>query len=114
MPRWPHGIFIDSERVEETDDALAEGIGQDPLASFRVKPVDLRRFDFLFPELQEDPDNLLPVSQDTVDNLVALGNSMAELRPPNIVGQPNDPDKDPSRDARFSAALTYFGHKRRD
>jgi hypothetical protein len=109
MPRWPHGIFIDSERVEEADDALAEGIGQDPLASFRVKPVDLRRFDFLFPELQEDPDNLLPVSQDTVDNLVALGNSMAELRPPNIVGQPNDPDKDPSRDARFSAALTYFG-----
>jgi hypothetical protein len=109
MPRWPHGIFIDSERVEEADDALAEGIGQDPLASFRVKPVDLRRFDFLFPELQEDPDNLLPVSQDTVDNLVALGNSMAELRPLNIVGQPNDPDKDPSRDARFSAALTYFG-----
>ena len=106
MPRLPHGMNISPERARKADDAVAERIAQEPLGFARVKPVDLRRFDYLFLELQNDPNNLLPESQDTVDALVALGEAMAET---GEVGDPNDPDTDTSRDARFSAAFTYFG-----
>jgi hypothetical protein len=67
-------------------------------------------FGFLFPELQEDPDNLLPVSPATRDALVDLGEAMAEsFVDPRLVGTPDDPiDRDPNRDSDIPAAYTYF------
>jgi hypothetical protein len=94
------------EDVRDARKAVDDRIADVSLGFAMVKPVDLRRFDFLFLELQDDPDNLLPESQKTVDDLVDLGEAMVET---GEVGDPNDPDKDTSRDARFSAAFTYFG-----
>jgi hypothetical protein len=111
MPRLPHGMIINPETVRKADEAINESIAQEPLAFARDKPVDLRRFDFLFLDLQDDDKNLLPVSQETRNALVDLGEAMAEpFVEPNEVGGPNDPfDRDPERDAPFSAAFTYFG-----
>jgi hypothetical protein len=111
MPRLPHGMIINPETVRKADEALVESLAQEPLGFARDKPVDLRRFDFLFLDLQDDDKNLLPVSRKTRDALVDLGEAMAEpFVEPNEVGGPNDPfDRDPERDAKFSAAFTYFG-----
>ena len=106
MPRLPHGMNINPEMVRDTRKAVDAHIADVQLGFAMVKPVDLRRFDFLFLELQDDPDNLLPVSQKTVDDLVRLGEVMVET---GEVGDPNDPDQDTTRDAKFSAAFTYFG-----
>lgn len=110
MPRLPHGMNINPKTVRNARDAVADHIAKEPLGFALVKPVDLQRFDFLFLDLQDDDQNLLPVSQETRDNLVALGEEMAEpvVDPPEVSG-PNNPDRDPNRDAKFSAAFTYFG-----
>ena len=100
MPRSLHG------RVEVTDDTLAEAREEvleriaDVEPGFAVvKRLEFeRRFDFLFLELQNDPANLLPVSRDTRDALVDLGEAMAA---PNL--------NVANRDTNFSAAYTYFG-----
>jgi hypothetical protein len=111
MPRLPHGMIINPETVRKADEAINESIAQELLGFARDKPVDLRRFDFLFLNLQDDDKNLLPVSRETRDALVDLGEAMAEpFVEPSEVGGPNDPfDRDPERDAKFSAAFTYFG-----
>jgi hypothetical protein len=106
MPRLPHGVNFTPEDARNARKAVDDRIADVSLGFAMVKPVDLRRFDFLFLRLQDDPDNLLPESQDTVKALEALGKAMVEE---GEVGSPNDPDKDTSRDADFSAAFTYFG-----
>ena len=106
MPRLPHGINFTPEDARNARKAVVDRIADVSLGFAMVKPVDLRRFDFLFLRLQEDPDNLLPESQDTVEALEALGKAMVEE---GELGSPNNPDKDTSRDADFSAAFTYFG-----
>jgi hypothetical protein len=70
-----------------------------PLGFAVAKPVDLNDFDFLFPRLQKDPDNLLPESRATRDALVALGRSMRDT----AVGD------DPAGDSDIPAAYTYLG-----
>src|SRR5918993_140475 len=106
MPRLQHRINFNPEDVQDARKAVDERIADVPLGFAMVKPVDLRRFDFLFLGLQDDPDNLLPESQDTVNALEALGKAMVET---GEVGEANDPDQDTSRDANFSAAFTYLG-----
>jgi hypothetical protein len=106
MPRLPHGMEITPETVRNTRNAVTERIADVPLGFATMKPVDLRRFDFLFLELQENSDNLLPESTETRDALVALGDAMAEPIPADPA---QDPDLDPDRDANISAAYTYFG-----
>ena len=99
MPRLTHGMIINPETVREADEAVNERIAQEPLGFARVKPVDLRRFDFLFLDLQDDDKNLLPVSQQTRDALVDLGEAMAD-----------DGTDAPAGDTKnLSAAFTYFG-----
>jgi hypothetical protein len=106
MPRLPHGLDVTPATAANARGAVADRIADIPLGSSLVKPVDVRRFDFLFPGLQSDPDNLLPESRATRDNLVALGDAMSEPIPTD----PNqDPDKDPNRDSDISAAYTYLG-----
>jgi len=63
-----------------------------------TKPVDVRRFDYLFPGLQGNPENLLPEAKKTRDGLVALGEAMADAG-----------GDDPTGDSDISAAYTYFG-----
>jgi hypothetical protein len=79
--------------------AVVDSISGIPLGPAIVKPVDRRRFDYLFLDLQDEPDNLLPESQGTRNALVELGEAMAD--------QGAD---DPARDTNdLSAAYTYFG-----
>jgi len=106
MPRLPHGINFTPEDARDARKAVDDRIADVRLGFAMVKPVDLRRFDFLFLGLQDEPDNLLPEAQDTVNDLRDLGKAMVET---GEVGEPNDPDQDTSRDANFSAAFTYFG-----
>ena len=95
MPRLPHGLLdITPETIRGVRDAVTERIADIPLAFAMAKPVDTRRFDFLFPNLQNDDDNLLPESRNTRDALVDLGKAMSG----NVGGDSNIP-----------AAYTYFG-----
>ena len=100
MPRLPHGMDITPDTVRNARNAVDAQIADVPLGFAVTKPVDLRRFDFLFLDLQDDPENLLPVSQDTREALVALGEAMADAGG-------DDPAKD--TDPPISAAYTYFG-----
>ena len=69
MPRLPHGMGITPETVSNARNAVANRIADVPLGFAVVKLVDLRRFDFLFLELQDDKNNLLPEAQETRDAL---------------------------------------------
>jgi hypothetical protein len=100
MPRLPHGLDITPDIARNARSEVADRIADIPLGAALVKPVDVRRFDFLFRQLQNDPDNLLPVSQATRDALVALGDAMADTGG-------DDPAKDTN--PPISAAYTYFG-----
>jgi hypothetical protein len=98
MPRLPHGLEMIPATLDGARNAVAASIAGIPLGPALVKPVDRRRFDYLFLDLQDDPDNLLPVSQQTRDSLVALGEAMAD--------QGAD---DPAGDSAIPAAYTYLG-----
>jgi hypothetical protein len=99
MPRFLHGMDITTEAVREAREGVVESTAESPLTFAMVKRVEFsRRFDFLFPELQEDADNLLPEAKKTRNNLVKLGEAMAD--------QGND---EPDGDSKVSAAYTYFG-----
>jgi hypothetical protein len=98
MPRLPHGLEMIPDTLDGARNAVADRIADIPLGPAIVKPVDRRRFDYLFLNLQDDPDNLLPVSQQTRDSLVALGEAMAD--------QGAD---DPAGDSAIPAAYTYLG-----
>jgi hypothetical protein len=55
-------------------------------------------FDFMFPALRNDPDNLLPVGPNTVANLKLLGAVIEDTK-----------SEDPAGDGPIPAAYTYFG-----
>jgi hypothetical protein len=56
---------------------------RDPELAEALAParLNLRAFDFLFPDLQEDESNLLPKSPETPQRLIALGQAMGESPP---------------------------------
>jgi hypothetical protein len=91
---------VTEAKLDEARAAIAERIAEVGPGFALVKRVEFeRRFDFLFLELQDDPDNLLPVSRDTRDDLVRLGRAMAD-----------DGTDDPAGDLKkLSAAFTYLG-----
>ncbi|OLT10854.1 hypothetical protein BJF78_28380 [Pseudonocardia sp. CNS-139] len=64
-------------------------------------PVDLHDFDFLFPQLQDDPANLLPESPDTVKKLKDLGAVMVD---PALGDVPDE-----TNNSEVAAVYTYFG-----
>ena len=80
MPRSLHGRLEVTERtLDEAREEVAERIAEIETGFAVVKRLEFeRRFDFLFPELQDDPDNLLPVAKKTRDDLVRLGEAMAD------------------------------------
>jgi len=102
MPRWVHGRSeVTEETLNEAREELADRIADLGPAFALVKRVEFeRRFDFLFLELQNDPNNLLPEAQKTRNDLVRLGEAMADEGTDAAAG-----DSDPA----FSAAYTYFG-----
>lgn len=92
MPRLPHGaaITLESER------RLRESLAADPLLD-ADRLDDLRRYDFLFPDLQLDDENLLPETRDTRDGLVLLGRTMRDV------------GTGAEGDSVIPSAYTYFG-----
>src|SRR5215207_3379330 len=100
MPRWVHGrAEVTDETLNEAREAVSERIAEVGPAFAVDKRVEFeRRFDFLFLELQDDPNNLLPEARKTRDDLVELGEAMAE-----------DGTDAAAADSTFSAAYTYFG-----
>src|SRR5215216_1571929 len=100
MPRWVHGrAEVTDETLNEAREAVSERIAEVGPAFAVDKRVEFeRRFDFLFLELQTDPNNLLPEARKTRDALVALGEAMADRGRDAAAG-----------DSTFSAAYTYFG-----
>ena len=99
MPRrLGHGQTITIEQFETAVAGLSERVANVPFAFAIAQPVDLKDFDFLFPDLQGDPNNLLPENASTVANLVRLGKTMIE-----------ETGNDPAGDSDVSALMTYFG-----
>jgi len=98
MARIPHGAVITIDAFQDARDDIAARSAAIPLAFATARPADVQDFDFLFPELQRDPNNLLPVARRTRDNLVRLGQSM------------RDPGgRDPRGYSVIPAAYTYLG-----
>ena len=98
MARLLHGAVISVNAVEVAGAVLASHDSAFGRLFGRAPMPDLQAFDFLFPQLQADPANLLPESAGTPAALVALGRTML------------DPSTDgPAGDSAVPAAYTYFG-----
>jgi hypothetical protein len=97
--RLGHGQTITMQQFDSAREGLAERVADVPLAFATAQPVDLKDFDFLFPDLQNDPNNLLPEDPTTVANLVRLGKTMID----------DGAGSDPAGDSDISALMTYFG-----
>ena len=98
MPRLPHGKPVTLENFQAARTALAESSVDVALGFAAARPFVTQDFDFLFPDLQDDPANLLPESRATRDALVALGRTMLDAGGDAGGG-----------DSRIPAAYTYFG-----
>ncbi len=96
--RLGHGQTLTIQQFDTAREGLAERVANVPFAFAIAQPVDLKDFDFLFPDLQNDPNNLLPEDTNTPANLVRLGKTMID-----------ESGNDPAGDSDISALLTYFG-----
>jgi nucleoid-associated protein YgaU len=96
MPRVGHGSSATPEQLAQAHAALAERAAEVDLGFAVAAPATLQDFDFLFPELQDDPDKLLPRSATTVKRLKELGRTMVD--PGAATG-----------DGTVPAIYTYFG-----
>jgi nucleoid-associated protein YgaU len=96
MPRVAHGSSATPEQLRQAHEALAERAAEVALGFAVAAPVTLQDFDFLFPELQDDPANLLPRSAATVTRLKELGRAMVDPGPA-------------TGDGTIPALYTYFG-----
>jgi Animal haem peroxidase len=99
MPRrLGHGETITIQQFDRARAGITASVTDVPLAFAVAQPVDLKDFDFLFPDLQNDPNNLLPEDPSTPANLARLGQTMID----NL-------GNDPAGDSEISALMTYFG-----
>ena len=96
--RLGHGETLTIQQFDRAREGLAERVSNVPFAFAIAQPVDLKDFDFLFPDLQNDPNNLLPEAATTPANLVRLGKTMVDAS-----------GVDPAGDSDISALMTYFG-----
>src|SRR4029450_2505319 len=96
MPRGGHGSSPTPEQLAQAHAALAERAAEVDLGFAVAAPAALQDFDFLFPELQDDPGKLLPRSATTVERLKELGRTMVD--PGAATG-----------DGTVPAGYTYFG-----
>jgi hypothetical protein len=97
MPRLPHGKLITVDEFRAARDALIERSADVTLGFAAAQTLSTQDFGFLFPELQENPGNLLPEGRATRDNLVELGRVMVDDNPTS------------GEDTDIPAAYTYFG-----
>ncbi|HEX7176200.1 MAG TPA: heme peroxidase family protein [Pyrinomonadaceae bacterium] len=96
MPRISHGKVVTLAQVDaalKSIHLINASFGRQVI---NVAPLVLTRFDYLFPDLQNDPQSRLPEHPDTVKNLRELGKSMSEAP-----GQQSD--------SNIPSAYTYFG-----
>jgi nucleoid-associated protein YgaU len=96
MPRVGHGSSATPEQLAQAHAALVERAAEVDLGFAVAAPATLQDFDFLFPELQDDPAKLLPRSATTVKRLKELGRTMVD--PGAATG-----------DGTVPAIYTYFG-----
>jgi hypothetical protein len=96
MPRLLHGGTVSLAAVHTAAAEVAAATADVPFAFAAAVAADVQDFDYLFPKLQENDKNLLPVSRRTRDGLVELGRSMRDAG-----GE--------SGDSRIPAGYTYFG-----
>jgi len=96
MPRLGHGRIMTENDVSEARNDLVAFSAQSPVSFALVAPSDVHGFDFMFPTLQEDDDNLLPQSATMPALLKVLGAAMVDA---DQRGQ----------DSPIPAAYTYFG-----
>ncbi|MDQ3131847.1 MAG: heme peroxidase family protein [Acidobacteriota bacterium] len=98
MPRIPHGAVVTLEQVNSAVGAATiNNVSLNIPFSLSVMP-NFKRFDFLFPKLQDNPNNLLPESPQTVEHLKQLGQTMRDL---SAAGD--------NLDSPIPAGYTYLG-----
>ncbi len=97
MPRIGHGEVATPQQLQQAEQALADRVAELEFGFVVAAPAALQDFDFLFPELQDDPANLLVESADTARRLKELGRTMHD---------PGGPDPG---DSTIPAVYTYFG-----
>jgi len=98
MPRLPHGKVFSLDDFTDAREKLAESGAETPMGfAVMARPADTQDFGFLFPQLQDDPDNLLPERRATHNALVNLGLAMRDT---GGAGGGN---------IGLPAAYTYFG-----
>ena len=99
MPRLPHGKVFNLDDLREARQALADRGAEIPMGfAVMTQPADTQGFNFMFPDLQKDPNNLLAEGRATRDGLVELGRAMLDAGGPAGGGN-----------TRLPAAYTYFG-----
>ena len=96
--RLGHGETLKIEQFDSAREAVADAVADLPFAFAVAQPVDLNDYDFLFPDLQNDPNNLLPEAASTPANLVRLGKTMIDSSGDDEAG-----------DSDIPALMTYFG-----
>jgi hypothetical protein len=96
--RLGHGESITIEEFQRARESVAESVANVPFAFAAAQPVDLKDFDFMFPKLQNNANNLLPEDASTPANLARLGKTMVDAT-----------GNDPAGDSDISAIFTYFG-----
>jgi nucleoid-associated protein YgaU len=100
MPRVAHGATVTPEQVEEAQEAVANAAAGVAAGFAVAAPAALLQdFDFLFPELPQDPAKLLEEKPLTVRRLKELGRRMHD---------PEEREPDPG-DSKVPALYTYFG-----
>jgi hypothetical protein len=97
MPRFAHGSIATPQQLHAAQRDLASRTADLDLGFAVAGPAALQDFDFLFPKLQDDPANLLPVSTETPKRLKDLGRTM------------QDPGGADPGDTDIPAIYTYFG-----
>ena len=100
MPRVSsHGNVFTIPEFEDDRDTVVESSADTRLGfAVAARRVVTEDFGFLFPDLQNDPENLLPGDRATRDNLIELGKTMQDTG--GGVG---------GGDSDIPAAFTYFG-----
>ena len=100
MPRVAYGATVTPEQVKEAQEAVANAAAEVTAGFAVAAPAALLQdFDFLFPELQNDPAKLLKEDRLTVRRLRELGRRTQD---------PGQGEPDPV-DSKVPALYTYFG-----
>src|SRR4029453_12934196 len=94
MPRVAHGATVTPEQVMEAQEAVANASAGVAAGFAMAGPAPPPDFDFLFPQLQNDPAKLLKEERLTVRRLRELGRTMqdpGEDPDPGDTGDPGPP-----------------------